>query len=183
MYQFNFKRARDIYLRHCLELCAYFKQKYALNSNKCLCTNLLPKKKNDYLFATLDYNGSQKCPANYFYTCGNTSNSLIYSMYVMELNCPVGFTLDQDQRRCVRTDTLTEKDSFSDAQSYCKSIGGMLVKMNDILEIQNLLLSSVFTFSYTFSYLSDYYYSSSLDNKKYFWIDRTSNIINNNVTL
>ncbi|CAF3918278.1 unnamed protein product [Rotaria sp. Silwood1] len=184
MYQFNFKRTIDVHPRHCLELCTNYQQKYALlNSNKCLCTNISPKKKQYNLFAPLDFNCTRECPANYFYTCGNTSNSSIYSMYVMELNCPVGFMLDKDKRRCVYTDTLIEKDSFADAQSYCKSIGSMLAKMNDILGIQDVLFSSVFTFYGIFSYSSHYYYSSPLDNKKYFWIDRTSNIINNNVTL
>ncbi|CAF3311986.1 unnamed protein product [Rotaria sp. Silwood2] len=179
MYQFNFKRTRDIHPRHCLELCTNYQQTYALlNSNKCLCTNVSPERKQYDLFASLDFNCTRECPANYFYTCGNTSNSSIYSMYVMERNCPV----DTNKRRCVYTYTLTEKDSFSNAQSYCKSIGSMLAKMNDILGIQDVLLSSVFTFHNTFSY-SSYDYSSPLDSKKYFWIDRTSDIINNNKAL
>ncbi|CAF1051081.1 unnamed protein product [Rotaria sp. Silwood1] len=183
MYQFNFKRTSDIHPRHCLELCTNYKQTYALlNLNKCLCTNVSPKKKQYDLFISLGLNCTRECPANYFYTCGNTSNSSIYSMYVMELNCPVGFMLDKDKRRCVYTDTLTEKDSFSDAQSYCRSIGGMLAQMNDILGIQDVLLSSVFIFYHSLSH-SSYYYSSPFDNKKYFWIDRTSNTINNNKNL
>ncbi|CAF1003222.1 unnamed protein product [Rotaria sordida] len=186
MYQFNFKRTNDIHPRHCLELCTNYKQKYALlNSNKCLCTNVSLKKKQDDPYPSLDFNCTRECPANYFYTCGNTSNSSIYSMYVMELNCPTGFTLEKDKRRCVYTNTLIEKNSFSKAQSYCKSIGGILAKMNDILEIQDVLLSSAFIFYTILSYSSSSYYSYSnpLDNKKYFWIDRTFNIINNNITL
>ncbi|CAF3849238.1 unnamed protein product, partial [Rotaria sp. Silwood1] len=124
-YEFNLTDENDIHPRHCLELCTNYKQKYALlNSNKCLCTNILTKKKQDDPFSSSNFNCTQECSANYFYTCGNPTNSSIYSVYVMKIKCPLGFQISKDERRCVRADVSTKKSSFSTAQSYCKSVDG-----------------------------------------------------------
>jgi hypothetical protein len=86
----------DIHPRHCVELCAYYKQQYSLlNSNRCLCTNIPMKKMEENLITysrttRKNDNCTQECPANYFYTCGNTNNSNIYSVYYSEMECSFG---------------------------------------------------------------------------------------------
>ncbi|CAF3685928.1 unnamed protein product, partial [Rotaria sp. Silwood1] len=183
LYEFNLTHENDIHPRHCLELCTNYKQKYALiNSNKCLCTNILTKKKEDTLFTPRDRNCIQECSANYFYTCGNSTNSSLYSVYVMKTKCPFGFQISEDEQRCVSVDTLIKKSSFSTAQSYCKSVDGMIAKINNILDIQDVLPMSMLIGNF----YGGYQYSSISrisDATKYFWIDRTSDIINNNTTL
>lgn len=97
-YQYNFKRPSLNHPRHCLELCSKAQQKYALlNLNKCLCTNVPPPKKKPSvsLLDLPDFNCTQECPGNYFYTCGNTTNSSLYSMYVMEVQCHPGKKLNE----------------------------------------------------------------------------------------
>lgn len=187
MYLFDFQQKSDIYPRYCLLLCRNYQQKYALiNSNKCLCTNYrLNNEKYD--------NCTLQCSANYFYTCGNASNSSLYSMYVMTPRCPIGkkrklksyykkefilgFEVAQDERRCIRVDVSTKKGSFKSAQSYCKSIGGMLAKINDTLEIQDVIPMSMLTNSLSKG-MSYFYLEEKFNDTLYFWIDRTSIISN-----
>ena len=89
--QFNLTNLNNSHPRHCLELCTNYQQKYALmNSNKCFCTNI-PIKDEQYHTDLLPHKFcSQKCAANYFYTCGNRDNSTIYSMYIMQPKCRHG---------------------------------------------------------------------------------------------
>jgi hypothetical protein len=89
-YQMSFKDTHDIQPRRCLEICTRYHQNYALlNRNKCLCTNIPPKrKKASDSFTSQDFSCTRECPGNYFYTCGNSSNSSVYSMYTMKLHCP-----------------------------------------------------------------------------------------------
>ncbi|CAF4347646.1 unnamed protein product, partial [Rotaria sordida] len=97
-------------------------QQYALlNSNKCLCTNILMRKKQDDRFSPPDFNCTQECQ---------------------------DFQLSNDKQRCVQRDFLVKKNSSSTAQSYCKSIGGVLAKINDILEIQDLIPELTLTTNY-----------------------------------
>ncbi|CAF4012693.1 unnamed protein product [Rotaria sp. Silwood2] len=176
MYEFELTRINDIHPRYCLELCTNYRQKYALlNSNTCLCTNIPLKKKQNNAFESSDLNCTQECSGNYLYTCGNSENSSIYSMYVMKTNCPV------DKQRCAHTNVSIKKNSFSSAQSYCKSIGGMVAKINDILEIQDILPKSMFT-SDVFDTFSFGFRSRMFNDTKFFWIDRTSDITNDNKT-
>jgi hypothetical protein len=87
-YKFNLYHPHP---RLCLELCTKYQQKYALiRSNKCFCTNI-PIKDEEYDFEILsNEHCSQKCSANYFYSCGNENNSTIYSMYIMQPKCRHG---------------------------------------------------------------------------------------------
>jgi len=87
-YQFHIN---NIHPRHCLELCTNYQQKYALiNTNKCFCTNI-PIKNDEYdNEILLNQNCSHECSSNYFYTCGNTIKSTIYSMYIMQPKCRHG---------------------------------------------------------------------------------------------
>ncbi|CAF3993497.1 unnamed protein product, partial [Rotaria sordida] len=75
-----------------------------------------------------------------------------------------------------------KKNSSSTAQSYCKSIGGVLAKINDILEIQDLIPELTLTTNYFNGYPFSYT-SNAFNMTKYFWIDRTSDIINDNIIL
>ncbi|CAF1431859.1 unnamed protein product, partial [Rotaria sordida] len=85
-------------------------------------------------------------------------------------------------QRCVQRDFLVKKNSSSTAQSYCKSIGGVLAKINDILEIQDLIPELTLTTNYFNGYPFSYT-SNAFNMTKYFWIDRTSDIINDNIIL
>jgi hypothetical protein len=72
-----------------------------------------------------------------------------------------------------------KKKSFSDAQNYCKSIDGVIAKINDILEIQDIVPNSIlktrllkdFPAVFRFHYFND---------TKLFWINRTLDIPDNN---
>ncbi|CAF1252225.1 unnamed protein product [Rotaria sordida] len=186
MYQFNIKHIYNIHPRHCLEICNKYHQNYALiNGNKCLCTNKPPKRRKlSNYFTPQDFYCNRECLGNYFYTCGSINNASLYSVYTMKLHCSTGFTLDEDKKRCMYDDTSKKSHVFPDAQSHCKSIGGIIAKINDILEIQEVLPSSFFRLTSNYRYSSDDLYSSSdmLNRKKYFWIDRTYNFINTSQT-
>ena len=82
------------------------------------------------------------------------------------------------------SNTSIKSHFFPDAQSHCKSIGGMLMKVNDILEIEDVLVSSRVSSISDYIDLSNNAYSSlsSSDKKIYFWIDRVSNFINTSKT-
>ncbi|CAF3728420.1 unnamed protein product [Rotaria sp. Silwood1] len=181
MYHFNLNHTSDIHPRHCLELCTNYKQKFALlNSNKCLCTNIRMKNNNSEISTLSNFDCTQECAANYFYTCGNSTNSSLYSVYAMQLTCPLGFQVSEDEQRCLYSDYLPKKSSLSTAQSYCKSIGGILLKINDILEIQDIVPKSMLTKGF----YGEYQVSSVshiFNNTIYFWIDHTSDIMNSDI--
>ncbi|CAF4618201.1 unnamed protein product, partial [Rotaria sp. Silwood2] len=69
---------------------------------------------------------------------------------------------------------------FSSAQSYCKSKHGILAKINDIREIEDLLPYLLINNTYYFKRFSFDY--SIINGKTYFWIDRTMNIRNDNTS-
>ena len=90
-YQFILHHRKNNHPRHCLELCKNHNQKYALiNSNQCFCTNI-PIKNDQYDTDILPREEcSQRCGANYFYTCGGKHNSTVYSMYILVPKCRHG---------------------------------------------------------------------------------------------
>ncbi|CAF4462582.1 unnamed protein product, partial [Rotaria sp. Silwood2] len=174
MYQFNIVNRQDVHPRHCLQLCKKYEQRYALlNSNTCLCTNIPIKKVTNKLNF---FNCDQQCYGNYFYKCGHKIDSAMYSVYLIRPVCPYSFLMTDNPQQCAHVKYLF-KDSFSSAQSYCKSMDSVLAKINNILEIQDLLPDTLLNNSYIHRSL---YRSSIIDDREYFWIDRTTNIINNN---
>lgn len=86
-----------------------------------------------------------------------------------------GFEVAENDQQCVYSHFSTKKSSFSIAESYCKSIGGVIAKVNNILEILDILpesvlytrLSKIFPAFYNLRFIND---------TRYFWIDRTSDI-------
>ncbi len=75
-----------------------------------------------------------------------------------------------------------KKNSFSIADTYCKSIGGEIARINDILEIQNILPESMLGTGFLKVY-PFHYYIKSLHNTKYFWINRTVDTADDNNTM
>ncbi|CAM4839843.1 unnamed protein product [Rotaria magnacalcarata] len=182
MFQFYLNRADDVHPRYCLELCTKYEQKYALlNANKCLCTNIqIETRETDSWSLHQDNNCTEQCLGNYLYSCGNINNSSIYSVYSMQLNCPPGFQNAQDGQRCVHADAIETTTSFTKAQSHCESVGSMIAKINDVLEIQHLLPKSTLIGD-GFGIYSPV--SQKTDQVNYFWINRTSDISHRDKTL
>ena len=82
---------RHYHPRYCLALCTKYKQKYALiNDGTCLCTNKQMKGEQDDVDRVTGQTCNRLCRGNYFYTCGNTDNSTIYSMYILKSKCTHG---------------------------------------------------------------------------------------------
>ncbi|CAF3471105.1 unnamed protein product [Rotaria socialis] len=184
MFQFYLNYADDVHPRHCLELCTKYEQKYALlNAKKCLCSNIrIKKRETDSWLLPRDNNCTEECLGNYFYSCGNISESSVYSVYSLQKNCPVGFRNAQDDQRCVRAGTTENITSFSNAQSSCESFGGMIAKINDALEIQHLAPKSTLTGGN--DEIWPYSSASRIPERvHYFWIDRTSSTSNKDATL
>ncbi|CAF1393778.1 unnamed protein product, partial [Rotaria sordida] len=180
IYQFNLLHKHDVHPHYCLELCAKYQQQYALlNSNRCLCTNIQMKKdlnKEAYRFILQDFPCNQHCLGNYFYSCGSSSNSTIYSVYTRSSECPYGFQIIGGKRPCVHLGKLVRNNSYTTAQSYCKSMGGVLAKINDIVEIQDLLPQ----YMLGKGYFDKYPFSNSQkidDMVTHFWIDRVSHML------
>ncbi|CAF2887415.1 unnamed protein product [Rotaria sp. Silwood2] len=179
-YQFNLNNIYNAHPRHCLQLCTNYQQKYALiNANICLCTNIQIKDIQYNTTILQNQHCSQECPANYFYTCGSKINSTIYSMYIMQPKCRHGFEVSTNDQQCVYSHLLVKKNSFSNAQSYCKSIGGVIAKINDILEIQDILSETALNRRRS-KILSMFAFIDAYNDTKYYWIDRTLDINNNN---
>jgi hypothetical protein len=74
-----------------------------------------------------------------------------------------------------------KKSSFSNAQTYCKSIGGIIAKINDILEIQDILPESIINIR-LLNILPHilYRHHYSFNDTIYFWVNRTLDIPDNN---
>ncbi len=64
-------------------------------------------------------------------------------------------------------------DSFSSAQTYCQSIGGTLAKINDIVEIQDILPDSILH-TRLMQQLLVYYKFKFVNDSRLYWIDRTT---------
>lgn len=91
-----------------------------------------------------------------------------------------GFEISADKKRCVYDASFRNETSFVEAESFCKSKSGVLAKLNDILEIQDILSS--FTLDSTYMSFTSDSSSSRFNRTKYYWINRTSDIMNVNQT-
>ncbi|CAF3088507.1 unnamed protein product [Rotaria socialis] len=176
VYQFKLTNKYDFHPRYCLELCAKYEQKYALiNDNECLCTNRALKRADPDAEILTGQSCSQPCASNYFYTCGNKMNVTVYSMYVLQPKCRHGYLIAQNDEQCVFSHFSVKKNSLAEAKSYCEFIGGTLAKINDTVELQDILPESIlytiliqrFRLSYKFRLVND---------TRYYWIDRTTDI-------
>ncbi|CAM4740124.1 unnamed protein product [Rotaria magnacalcarata] len=174
IYQFKLTNKYDFHPRYCLELCAKYEQKYALiNDNECFCTNRALKKADPDVEILTGQSCSQPCASNYFYTCGNKMNVTVYSMYVLQPKCQHGYLVAQNDEQCVFTHFSVKKNSLAEAQKYCEFIGGTLAKINDMVELQDILPESIlytilmqrFRLSYKFRLVND---------TRYYWVDRTT---------
>lgn len=68
------------------------------------------------------------------------------------------------------------KNSYADAQSFCRSINGQLAKINEIAEINHILSDSIFNMRLL--KLVPFYYSKLVNMTRYYWINRTSEKMN-----
>ena len=82
--------------------------------------------------------------------------------------------MSKNEEQCVYAHLSVEKTSISLAESYCRTIGGHLAKINDILEFPTLLPDSILNEN-----IKDRIYFGArmkdLSIQRYFWINRTSN--------
>ncbi|CAF0884788.1 unnamed protein product [Adineta ricciae] len=176
-YKFTFNDSLDLHPRHCLEFCTINQQKYALiNSNRCFCTNMSTTHSNNNMRLLSKQHCSQECSGNYFYTCGNPTSSTIYSVYTRQPKCRHGFEMTQNREQCVYGHYSTRTNSYESARSNCDSLDSSLAKINDILELQDLLpRSTVYTHVFLWNQLANVQASVLLNFSKYFWLDRTTN--------
>lgn len=177
-YQFILTGDEDRHPRRCLQLCTKYEQKYAfLQRDQCFCTNI-QLELTDGLTGILENEScDQKCSSNYFYSCGNRANSSIYSMYVMQPKCRHGFEIAENGQQCVYSHFSSKTKSFSQAKAYCQSLGGQIAKVNNILEMEDILPQSIFI-SFFPRVLPFKNLGELLNTAKYFWFDRTNDTQN-----
>ncbi|UJR31253.1 hypothetical protein I4U23_018755 [Adineta vaga] len=174
IYRFTFTDLQAYHPRYCLTLCTKYKQKYALiNNDTCLCTNKPMKDEENDVTILTGQDCSQQCLGNYFYSCGHQSNSTIYSMYVLLPKCRHGFENAENDQQCVYSHFSTKTPSFDSALSYCQSVGATLAKINEIVEIQDILPESLLHTRLMKQILTTYKFVFVNDTRHY-WIDRTS---------
>ena len=91
MYQFTMVNRNNDHPRYCLALCEKYDQKYALISKAdCLCTNRAMKGDQEDVDILSGQQCDRLCTSNYFYSCGNTNNMTIYSLYILQPKCRHG---------------------------------------------------------------------------------------------
>jgi hypothetical protein len=91
----------------------------------------------------------------------------------------LGFEVAENDQQCVYSHLSVKKNSYSTAGSYCKSIGGTIAKINDILEIQDILPESILNIR-LLKLFPVFFHIKSFSDTKYFWINRTLDIPDNN---
>lgn len=90
-YRFRLNSTANQHPHHCLQLCAKYKQKYALiSSDRCVCSSLPLDTGPNNITRVDDAHCSQRCAANYFYSCGHPTDALIYAKYFMRVDCRPG---------------------------------------------------------------------------------------------
>ncbi|CAF1131378.1 unnamed protein product, partial [Rotaria sordida] len=173
IYEFTIYNKHEFHPRYCLAFCTKYEQKYALiNDKKCLCTNK-PMKDADDVDILSEQHCSQSCAANYFYSCGNQNNVAIYSMYLLQPKCGHGFEVAENYQQCIFSHFSSKTNSFQLAKNYCERIGGRLAKINDIIEIQDILPDSILH-TRLVQKLLIFYRFQFINDTRYYWIDRTT---------
>ncbi|CAF1125765.1 unnamed protein product [Rotaria sp. Silwood1] len=172
-YQFTIYNKHEFHPRYCLAFCTQYKQKFALiNDKECLCTNK-PMKDADDVNILSGQDCSQPCAGNYFYSCGNKNNVTIYSMYLLLPKCRHGFEVAENDQQCVFSHFSSKTNSFLLAKKYCESIGSTLAKINDIVEIQDILPDSILH-TRLMQQLLLFYRFRFVNDTRYYWFDRTT---------
>ena len=87
----------------------------------------------------------------------------------------LGFEVAENDEQCVYSHFSSKVDSFSSAQKYCQSIGGTLAKLNDIVEIQDILPDSILH-TRLMQQLLLYYKFKFVNDSRLYWIDRTTDL-------
>ncbi|CAF4543378.1 unnamed protein product [Rotaria sp. Silwood2] len=175
-YQFKILNKHEFHPRHCLAFCTKYEQKYALiNDIECLCTNKPIKDEDNDADKLPGQHCSQLCAGNYFYSCGNKNNLTIYSMYLLQPKCRHGFEAAENNQQCVYSHFSAKTNSLVSAKNYCQSIGGTLAKINDIVEIQDILPDSILH-TRLMQQLLIFYRFRFVNDTRYYWIDRTRDI-------
>jgi hypothetical protein len=93
--------------------------------------------------------------------------------YSFQTCVPSGFEVAENDEQCVYSHFSTKTSSLALAQTYCQSIGSTLVKINDIVEIQDVLPESILHTRLMQQLLIAYKFKSVSDTR-YYWIDRTN---------
>ncbi|CAF4534775.1 unnamed protein product [Rotaria sp. Silwood2] len=176
IYHFAIYNKHEFHPRYCLAFCTKYEQKYALiNDNECLCTNEPMKDEYNDVDILPGQHCSQQCAGNYFYSCGNKNNLAIYSMYLLLPKCRHGFEVAENDQQCVFSHFSSKTNSLQLAKNYCETIGGILAKINDIVEIQDILPNPILHTRLTQKLLI-FYKFRFVNDTRYYWIDRTTDV-------
>jgi hypothetical protein len=84
-----------------------------------------------------------------------------------------GFEVAENDQQCVYSHFSSKQNSFKSAQDYCQSIGGTLAKINDIVEIQDILPDSILH-TRLMQQLLVFYKFKFVNDTRYYWVDRTT---------
>jgi hypothetical protein len=86
-----------------------------------------------------------------------------------------GFEVAENDQQCVYSHFSSKVNSLQSAQTYCQSIGGTLAKINDIVEIQDILPDSILH-TRLMKQLLVFYKFKFVNDTRLYWIDRTTDI-------
>ena len=87
-------------------------------------------------------------------------------------NLPLGFEVAANDQQCVYSHFSAKVTSLSAANDFCRSIGGKLAKVNDIVEIQDILPESILH-TRLMQQILLYYKFKFINDSKWYWIERT----------
>lgn len=163
-----------------------------MNNHECLCTNIPLSEQEESVDIIPGQSCSQPCAGNYFYSCGHHTNKTIYSAYVLLPKCrhgndrnfvfyekeilenfPLGFEVAANDQQCVYSHFSAKVTSLSAANDFCRSIGGKLAKINDMVEIQDILPESILH-TRLMQQILLYYKFKFINDSKWYWIERTN---------
>jgi hypothetical protein len=84
-----------------------------------------------------------------------------------------GFEVAENDEQCVYSHYSAKQNSLQAAQTYCQSIGSTLAKINNIVEIQDILPDSILH-TRLMQQLLVFYKFKFVNDTRYYWIDRTT---------